>query len=173
MTRVLFGALAVADAVLLAYLFFLYGNDRLTMFDALAGTVDSTGVDLFGTKYYAGESIGRFLIILLGAGYLAEKYLLQTWRVRWPVPILPLVALGWVGWIVNDGERRLRDFVTQYEWRPITPQVPWLDALAECESLGDGWRLPVARSSRASWPRPRRTFKRGGGRMDQHDCRGR
>ncbi len=233
MTRVLFGALAVADAVLLAYLFLLYGwfafdfndsrsssvgaliilvqwivviaeraffaayfavigasiwrdlagrerprwaailgtpvllialigigltwwytvymiatrppgfiNDRLTMFDALAGAVDSTGVDLFGTRYYAGGSIGRFLIILLGAGYLAEKYLLQSWRVRWPVPILPLVAIGWVGWIVHDGERRLRDFVTQYAWRPIAPEVPWIEALAACESLGDGWRLP-------------------------------
>ncbi len=233
MTRVLFGALAVADAVLLAYLFLLYGwfsfdfnesssspagflvivmqwivviveraffaaffavigagiwrelakrerprwaamlgtpvllialigigliwwytvymivarppgfiNDRLSMFDALAGTVDSTGVDLFGTKNYAGESTGRFLIILLGAAYLAEKYLLQLWRVRWPVPILPLVAVGWVGWIVNDGERRLRDFVAQYQWRPVAPQVPWLDAAVACESLGDTWRLP-------------------------------
>ena len=117
-------------------------NDRLSMFDALAGTVDSTGVDLFGTKNYAGESTGRFLIILLGAAYLAEKYLLQLWRVRWPVPILPLVAVGWVGWIVNDGERRLRDFVAQYEWRPVAPQVPWLDAAVACESLGDTWRLP-------------------------------
>ena len=139
-------------------------NDRLTMFDALAGTVDSTGVDLFGTRYYAGGSIGRFLIILLGAGYLAEKYLLQAWRLRWPVPILPLVALGWVGWIVHDGERRLRDFVTQYAWRPIAPEVPWIEALAACESLGDGWRLPRREELDAlSWLRPRRRFKRGRG----------
>ena len=92
-------------------------NDRLTVFDALAATVDDEGIDLLGTGKYAAGSLGRFLIILLGAAYLAEKYLLQAWRVRWPVPILPLVALGWVGWIVHDGERQNRDFVTAREWR--------------------------------------------------------
>ena len=117
-------------------------NDRLTMFDALAETVDDEGIDLLGTGKYAGGSLGRFLIILLGAAYLAEKYLLQAWSVRWPVPILALVALGWIGWIVHDGERRNRDFVTAREWRPVAEQLPWLEAVSACENLGADWRLP-------------------------------
>ena len=36
-------------------------NDRLTMFDALADTVDDDGVDLFGTgKYYAADRSDGF-----------------------------------------------------------------------------------------------------------------
>ncbi len=117
-------------------------NDRLTVFDALAGTVDDEGIDLIGTGNYAGQSLGRFLIILLGAAYLAEKYLLQHWRVRWPVPMLPIVAIGTMGWTIRDGEQKNRDFVAAREWRALSPQLPWLDAVAGCENLGSDWRLP-------------------------------
>jgi hypothetical protein len=118
-------------------------NDRLTVFDALAGTVDDEGIDLLGTGRYAAGSLGRFLIVLLAGAYLAEKYLLQAWRVRWPVPILPLIAIGAIGWMVYDGERRNREFAASREWRAVAPQVPWIDAVAACETLGPGWRLPL------------------------------
>lgn len=117
-------------------------NDRLTVFDALAETVDDEGFDLAGTGNYAGGSLGRFLIILLGAAYLAEKYLLQAWRVRWPVPLLPLAAIGVLGWIIHDGERQNREFVAAREWRAVAPQVPWIEGMAACEALGQDWRLP-------------------------------
>ena len=117
-------------------------NDRLTLFDALARTVDDEGLNLMGSSKYAAASTGRFLFILLGAAYLSEKYLVQAWRVRWPLPILPLVAIGAMGWMVYDGERRSRELVAAREWRPVAPQLPWLDALAACEALGAEWRLP-------------------------------
>src|SRR5215813_2856081 len=63
--------------------------DRLTLFDGLAQNFSSHG-GLFGTKAYFGGSIGSSLIVLLGAVYLTEKYLLAWWRVRWPVPLLPI-----------------------------------------------------------------------------------
>ncbi len=117
-------------------------TDRLTVFDALAHTVDDEGIDLIGTRKYAGESLGRFLIILLGAAYLAEKYLLQHWRVRWPVPMLPIVAIGAAAWMIRDGEQKNREFVAAHEWRALPAPLPWLDAVAACETLGSDWRLP-------------------------------
>ena len=117
-------------------------HDRLTLFDALAMQTRVGDIEMLGSVSYASESFGRFLIYLLAVAYLVEKYLVQSWRVRWPVPILPLVAVGWIGFVVYDGERRLRDYVAQQEWRALAPETPWLDALAACETLGDGWRLP-------------------------------
>jgi hypothetical protein len=117
-------------------------NDRLTMFDKLAMKTDAGYAEFLGTANYAGGSTGRYLIILLAAAYLAEKYLVSGWRFRWPVPLLPLLAIGWVAWSVRDGEQRLRAYTAAQEWRPIAPQMPWLDAVAACEGLGEGWRLP-------------------------------
>lgn len=115
--------------------------DRLTLFDGLARTASHRG-GLFGTDAYFSGSIGASLITLLGAVYLTEKYLFAWWRVRWPVPLLPILALGWVTWGVLDGERRLREYVAQQQWRPLPGQQTWLAAIDTCSKLGTGWRLP-------------------------------
>jgi hypothetical protein len=115
--------------------------DRLTLFDGLAQEASKFG-GLFGTASLFSGSIGRMLVILLGAAYLSEKYLLTWWRIRWPLPLLPLVAVGWVGWSVHDGEQRLRAFVSAQQWRAISAEQPWLAALDACHTLGEGWRLP-------------------------------
>jgi hypothetical protein len=117
-------------------------HDRLTLFDMMARNEGIGEIDMFGFVTYGSGSIGRFLIILLGVAYLAEKYLVQSWRVRWPIPIAPLIAVGWIGWIVFDGEQRQRQYVAAQQWRPLGPQVPWIDAVGQCAELGDGWRLP-------------------------------
>jgi hypothetical protein len=117
--------------------------DRLTLFDELAREWRIADIEMFGVVNYAiGGSIGRSLVILLGVLYLAEKYLLQSWRVRWPVPLTPLLAVGWLAAIVAVGESRQREYVAAQQWRAIGPAVTWLDAMRACEAIGDGWRLP-------------------------------
>lgn len=115
--------------------------DRLTMFDGLAQNANDFG-GLFGTDAFLSGSIGRTLVILLGVAYLSEKYLLAWWRVPWPVPLLPLVAVGWVAWSVHDGEQRLRAYTAAQQWRPLSAEQPWLASLDACNQLGEGWRLP-------------------------------
>ena len=147
-------------------------NDRLTVFDALAQTVDDEGIDVIGTGKYAGGSLGRFLIILLGAAYLAEKYLLQAWRVRWPVPLLPLAAIAVLGWIIYDGERQNREFVAAREWRAVAPQVPWIDGRGGVRSARCGLAAATARGTDAV---SRQLSARGavvdGRGVDQHERR--
>lgn len=117
-------------------------NDRLTMFDRLAMTVRDSVLDLFGTTNYDNQSTGRYLVILLGAVYLAEKYLVSSWRFRWPVPVLPVIAVAWMAWSVYAGEQRLHAYTAAQEWRPVEAQLSWIDSVAACERLGAGWRLP-------------------------------
>lgn len=115
--------------------------DRLTLFDGLAAKARGYG-GLFGTADFFSGSIGNTLVLLLGMLYLSEKYLLAWWRVRWPVPLLPLLAVGWLAWSVYDGEERLRAYVAAQQWRPVAAEQTWLAALDACGPLGAGWRLP-------------------------------
>jgi hypothetical protein len=112
--------------------------DRLIFFDALA----EKSRQIFGGMLGTRGSTGALLVFLLIAAYLAEKYLLAWWRVRWLLPVLPLIATGWIGWSVHDGEQRQRDFVAAQQWRPVSDQQTWIDAVGACERLGSGWRLP-------------------------------
>lgn len=115
--------------------------DRLTLFDGLAAKAHGYG-GLFGTADFFSGSIGGSLVLLLGVLYLSEKYLLAWWRVRWPVPLLPILAIGWLVWSVHDGEARLRAYVAAQQWRPVAAEQTWLAALDTCANLGEGWRLP-------------------------------
>ena len=117
-------------------------HDRLTLFDALARNWPGSDVEMLGALNYVTGSIGGFLIVMLAVLYLAEKYLVQSWRVRWPIPIAPLVAIGWIGWIAYDGEQRQRQYVAAQQWEVVGAQLPWLDAVDACVHLGQGWRLP-------------------------------
>ena len=117
-------------------------HDRLTLFDALARNWQGSDVEMLGALSYVTGSFGGFLIVLLGVLYLAEKYLVQSWRLRWPIPIAPLVAVGWIGWIVYDGEQRQRQYVSAQQWQVAGQALSWLDAVGACETLGDRWRLP-------------------------------
>jgi hypothetical protein len=115
--------------------------DRLTLFDALtrkAAPLDA----LPEARHWLDGSIGAFVVLLLGAAYLAEKYLLAWWSVRWPVPLLPLLALGVVVSIAAAGEQREREVAAAQRWHPVANAVSWIDAVAACEQLGPGWRLP-------------------------------
>ena len=115
--------------------------DRLLAFDSFTESTNDF-FDLFGTQAYLSGSVGRYLILLLGAAYLAEKYLMAGWNVRWPIPILPIAAVAWVLFTIHDGETRLKAWVAAQQWAPVNDQLPWLDAVGACEQMGDGWRLP-------------------------------
>jgi hypothetical protein len=117
-------------------------HDRLTLFDALARQLRIGDIEMLGGVSYAGGSYGAFLIILLGVLYLAEKYLVQSWGRQWPVPITPLLAVASLAVIAGGGEWRQRQYVAAQQWRGVGPQVSWIDALVQCEQLGEGWRLP-------------------------------
>ena len=115
--------------------------DRLLAFDGFTENT-SDFFDLFGTRAYLSGSIGRYLILLLGAAYLAEKYLLAGWGVRWPIPVLPIAAVTWVAFTIYSDETRLKAWVEAQQWRPVNEKLSWLDAVGACEKAGDGWRLP-------------------------------
>jgi len=115
--------------------------DRLTLFDSLAERANRFGGPL-GMTHYVGGSIGAFLVFLVIATYLAEKYLAGWWGLRWPVAVVPLVAIGWLGWAVVSGEQRQRDWVAAQQWALLDGESSWLDAVAACEARGTGWRLP-------------------------------
>ena len=104
--------------------------DRFVMFDRLAAA------------QRPGESIGAYLVAIALAVYLAEKYLLRWWNLRWPISIAALAILSWPAWTVMRGEEEQRDWRARQEWRVVQANLPWLDAMAACAALGDGWRLP-------------------------------
>jgi hypothetical protein len=116
--------------------------DRLTVFVSLTQEPGRDSMDLLGLGAYQAGSIGAYLVILAGAAYLAEKYLLWWCRIRWPVPLLlfaaPLVLVA----AVVQGERGQRAYVAAQEWRPAAERQPWLHAVGVCEALGPDWRLP-------------------------------
>jgi hypothetical protein len=116
--------------------------DRLTVFVSLTQEAGRDSMDLLGLGAYQAGSIGAYLVILAAAGYLAEKYLLWWWRVRWPVPLLLLAAPLVLVIAVVHGERGQRAYVAAQEWRPAAERQPWLEALHACEALGPDWRLP-------------------------------
>ncbi len=104
--------------------------DRLIVFDRLA------------KGHAEGVSIAGYVVLLCGAMYLAEKYLLRWWGVRWPVPLVALAVLAWPLWVALDGERAQRDWMAAQEWRAVNARQTWLEALAACGAQGAGWRLP-------------------------------
>ncbi len=105
-------------------------GDRLEVFEALA------------KRHRPGQSIGAYLAFLVLAAYLAEKYLLRWWRLRWPVPLAALVIVGAPAAIAYRGEAEQRDWVAAQQWKAVAEKQTWLEALAACRGLGPGWRLP-------------------------------
>lgn len=115
--------------------------DRLAVFDAFA---EAAGDSWQPPGLVAGGriSVGLYLVILLALAYLAEKYALAWWRVRWPVPLAPVAMLASLTWIVIAGEGAQRDAVASHDWRIVAERHTFLQTLDACAAIGDGWTLP-------------------------------
>ncbi len=105
-------------------------SDRLVVFDRLA------------VARTPGQSLGAFLAVLVLATYLAEKYLLRWWNLRWPVSLLGLAIALLPAWLAHHGEHEQREWVAAQQWHPVAERKTWLDALSACSALGPEWRLP-------------------------------
>jgi hypothetical protein len=80
--------------------------------------------------------------VLVLATYLAEKYLLRWWNLRWPVSLLALAIALLPAWLAHHGEHEQREWVAAQQWNAVAERKTWLDALAACNALGPEWRLP-------------------------------
>ena len=131
------------------------------MFDALAETVDTKASICSAPENYAGESTRTIPDHSAGRGVPGGEVPVAG-LARAMAGADPAARRARVGRL--DRQRRRaphRDFVAQREWRPVAPQVPWLDAAAACESLGATGDCHGAKSWRATWPPTRPRFKRG------------
>ncbi len=134
-TLPLLAALAVAG--LIAYRHFgdalrsgaMVLPDRLVVFDRLAAQRSDS------------ESIGSQLAWLALAAYLAEKYLLRWWNLRWPVSIAAIAIVAWPAWIALRGEQGQDAWVAAQQWKTFAEKATWLHAVSDCHALGTGWRL--------------------------------
>lgn len=104
--------------------------DRLVVFDRLA------------EQRSGSESIGARLAWLALAAYLAEKYLLRWWNLRWPVSIAALAIIAWPAWIAVRGEGAQDTWVAAQQWKAAAEKATWLQGVSGCRALGAGWRLP-------------------------------
>jgi hypothetical protein len=104
--------------------------DRLVVFDRLAA------------QRSGAESAGNRLAWIVLAVYLAEKYLLRWWNLRWPVSMGALAIVAWPVWLALSGERAQDAWVAGQQWKALSEKSTWLEAMAGCRALGPGWRLP-------------------------------
>jgi hypothetical protein len=105
-------------------------TDRLAVFDRLA------------EAHAPGQSLGAYIALLCLAAYLAEKYLLRWWNLRWPISLAALAIAAWPAWLALRGEADQRAWVAAQQWRAVAENTTWLEALAACQALGPEWRLP-------------------------------
>ena len=103
--------------------------DRLVVFDRLA------------EGHVPGQSLGAHLALSCLAIYLAEKYLLRWWNLRWPVSLGALAIVAFPAWVALEGERDQREWVGAQQWRAMGESKTWVEALAACKALGPEWRL--------------------------------
>jgi hypothetical protein len=106
--------------------------DRLIAFDRL--TKESP---------VKGETLGAYLAALAVTAYLAEKYFFRWWGHHWLVSVAALAILAWPVWAVYQGESHQREWVGSQQWSPVAGEKMWIEALAACNALGPGWRLPA------------------------------
>jgi len=106
-------------------------GDRLVVFDRLS------------VAHAPGQSIGAYIAVLGLAVYLVEKYTLRWFNVRHVVCILALVFLGWPVREAWERERDQREWLARQEWKAISEEMTFVDALGACKALGPGWRLPL------------------------------
>lgn len=104
--------------------------DRLSVAQRLAGT------------HGDGHSFASNLVALALAAYLAEKYILRWWNLRWPISLVAIGILAYPAWIAWDGERRQAQWIGAQQWKPVAERMQWPQAVEACRALGDGWRLP-------------------------------
>jgi hypothetical protein len=104
--------------------------DRLVVFDRLAA------------QRPGSESIGARLAWLVFAAYLAEKYLLRWWNLRWPVSLVAIAIVAWPAWIAIRGEGDQDAWVASQQWKALAEKATWMRATSDCRALGAGWRLP-------------------------------
>lgn len=116
--------------------------DRITAFDLLAERPHRA--ELSGLAGYRQGSVAGHLAALLGAGYLAEKYLVQAWRVRWPVPVLGIAAVAWIVTAVLGGEQAQREWVAGQQWHPLAEVQPLGGSATRVRSPGAYVAPPTA-----------------------------
>ena len=103
---------------------------------------------LLGLFGYQRASAGGFLLALLAASYLAEKYFRLAWRAGRPrgpfalIPVVPVLLLVIAVGAAVRGEQAKRSWIRAQQWAVQPGVMTFPEAVSACERHGPGWRLP-------------------------------